>query len=314
MFFFLVLALLFLLVTAISSAIGLTGSGLQILDAIKVLPNRSSKQLFIWRLALITFFLTVVFMIAGIPSFLSLLSGSGKTPSTSSGNSQANVSIATPPVMPTSGSTPSPILIPSLTPESRTYEADWSTGMGGWIQSSGWRNVNGMLVNDGQDYDSDGHPTAIAPEFPQDIPDYSVQVDIQVVGYTDKGEISGLASFGVVVRSPDQVEGYKIGICASGGIYSCGSNAVPYELILSDGNFLQTIPVKEFQFHPDKGAWYTYRINVKGNTITVWTRRGSDPLSQVFQATDNKYLSAGRVGLWSYRSQISIRHFTITAL
>jgi hypothetical protein len=309
MFFFLILALLFLVITAISSAIGLTGSGLQILDAIKVLPDRTSKRNFIWRLALITFLLTVVFMLAGIPSFLSLLPNpeKGQRPS---GTSQASVSTTTPTFM----STPAPTPTPSPTPEPKTYKADWSTGMDGWVQSNGWSSVDGMLVNDGQDYDNDGHPTAIAPQFPQDIPDYSVQVDIQVARYTDEGGISGLASFGVVVRSPDQVEGYKVGVCVSGGIYSCGSNSAPYELMLSDGSFFQSTPVKESQFHPDKGVWYTYRVDVKGNTLTVWTRRGSDPFTQMFQATDNKYLSVGRVGLWSYRSQINVRNFTITAL
>lgn len=164
-----------------------------------------------------------------------------------------------------------------------------------------------MLVNDGTDYNNDGHPTAIAPYPPQDIRDYSVQVDIRLDRYTDEGGFSGEAGFGVVVRSPDQVGGYKIGVCASAGIYSCGT--YDHELLLSDGSFFQDQPVKQYPFRPAEGTWHTYRIDVQGNTITVWIDG-----SQAFQVTDDKYLSAGSVGLWSDRSQISVRNFTITAL
>ena len=82
--------------------------------------------------------------------------------------------------------------------------------MDGWVQSGGWSSVNGLLINDGQGYNLDGYPTAIAPVFSQDNPNYSVQVDIRVDRYTDEGGISG---FGIVVRSPDQVGGYKLGVC-----------------------------------------------------------------------------------------------------
>jgi hypothetical protein len=188
------------------------------------------------------------------------------------------------------------------------YKADWSKGMDGWVQSGGWSSVNGMLVNDGQDYNNDGHPTASAPLFPQDIPNYSVQVDMRLDRYTDEGGISGLAGFGVVVRwSQDQNGGYKIGVCASAGIYSCGN--ADHELLLSDGSFFQSAPVRQVLFRPAYGTWHTYRIDVQGNTITVWVDGG-----MIFQATDDKYLSAGTVGLWSDRSQISVRNFTITAL
>lgn len=111
---------------------------------------------------------------------------------------------------------PTPFPTPSPTPEPRTYKADWSNGLGGWTQSGGWSSSNGMLINDGSDYNNDGHPTAIAPTFPQDIANYSVQTDIRLDRYTDEGGISGEAGFGFVVRSPDQIAGDKLGVCASG--------------------------------------------------------------------------------------------------
>ena len=55
--------------------------------------------------------------------------------------------------------------------------------------------------------------------------------------------------------------------------------------------------------------WHTYRIDVNGNTIIAWIEGAI-----VFQVTDDKFLSAGQVGLWSDHCQISVRSFTITAL
>lgn len=178
--------------------------------------------------------------------------------------------------------------------------------MDGWTQSDGWNSVNGMLVNDGSDYNIDGHPTAIAPSLPQGVTNYSVQADIRLDRYTDQG---GLASFGVVVRSPDNVGGYKIGVCAGTGIFACDTSGSGYDLRLSNDSFSQGEPVKQSPFHPTLGTWYTYRIDVQGNTITIWLGG-----AKIFSITDDKYLSAGSVGLWSDRCQISVRNFKITAL
>lgn len=196
---------------------------------------------------------------------------------------------------------------PSPTPEPKTYKEDWSNGLGGWTQSGGWSSSGGMLINDGSDYNNDGHPTAIAPTFPQDIANYSVQTDIWLDRYTDEGGISGEAGFGLVVRSPDQIAGYKLGVCASGGIYSCGN--ADHELILSNSFVFQSPPIKQTEFRPTEGTWYTYRLDVQGNMITAWVNG-----SMLLQTTDDKYLCAGSIGLWSDRSQISVRNFTINAL
>ena len=232
-------------------------------------------------------------------------SGVSSTPNSSTSQSGT---VSTPvQVAPTQPPQPTSIPTPLPTPEPRLYKADWSNGMDGWTESGGWSNVNGMLVNDGSQYSLSGDPTVIAPYPPQDIANYSVQADIRLDRYTDEGGFSGEASFGIVVRSPDGGGGYKIGVCVSAGIYSCGTS--DHEIIFSDGSFYQDTPVKQSPFRPAYATWHTYRIDVLGNTIIVWIDGG-----MVFQLTDDKFLSAGRVGLWSDRSQISVRSFTITAL
>ena len=217
-------------------------------------------------------------------------------------------------VQATPNPTPSPTPTPTPTPEPRLYRADWSGGMGGWTATNDWHIINGMLVNDGTQYASNGNPTAFAPYPPQDIANYSVQAKIRLDKYTDEGNF-GAASFGIAVRYSDSNGGYKLGACASAPGYSlvtpCGATGfdIVHVLILSDGDFSNDTPVKKVPFQPGYGNWHTYRIDVNGNSIIVWLDG-----SQVFQATDDKFLSAGQVGLWSDRCQISVRSFTITAL
>jgi hypothetical protein len=124
---------------------------------------------------------------------------------------------------------------------------------------------------------------------------------------SDEGAFSGEDSFGVVVRSPNDIGGYKVGVCVSAGIYSCGIS--DHEVIFSDGSFYQDTPVKQAPFRPAYGTRHTYRIDVQGNIVTVWIDG-----SRIFQVTEDKYLSAGSVGLWSDRSQISVRSFRIISL
>jgi hypothetical protein len=229
-------------------------------------------------------------------------------------NSNVGASTSTPSGVLVPSPTPTPTPTPTPPPEPKIYRADWSSGMGGWTATNDWHIVNGMLVNDGTQHASEGNPTAFAPYPPQDIANYSVQAEIRLDKYTDAGDY-GADSFGIAVRYSDSNGGYKLGACASAPGYSlvtpCDASdfAVSYVLILSDGDFSNDTPVKKVPFQPGSGNWHTYRIDVQGNTITVWIDG-----SMVFQVTDDKFLSAGQVGLWSDRCQISIRSFTITAL
>ncbi len=115
--FFLILALCSLVVGAISGAMGFTAGGMQILESIKV-KNPQDKKKFIRNVVFVTSFLTVIFLLAGLPSFLSLISqsGSGNAPSPSPGNSQAAISVATV----TSAPTSQPTLVPTSVPPTPT--------------------------------------------------------------------------------------------------------------------------------------------------------------------------------------------------
>lgn len=220
----------------------------------------------------------------------------------SNSSSTTNVSSGTTSSLPSPTPTPTPTPTPEPKKGDTLYQANWSSGMNGWIGSNDWHVVSGMLVNDGTQYETDGNPTIIAPYLPSSA-DYAVIADIQLVRYSDEGSISGLDDFGIVVRSPEGGGGYSFIVCASAGFQSCGKN--DDEVLLSDGN---AAPIDEMQYHP-QSKWHTYRIEVKGDTITVLIDGGT-----VFQDTDNKYLDAGRIGLWSNDSQISIRSFKVIML
>src|SRR6266567_2479738 len=218
----------------------------------------------------------------------------GKTPTTKT--------IPTPTTAPTPTPTPFPTPTPTPFPQSGTvlYKADWSSGMNGWAGGDDWKTSSGLLLNDGTQSNS----IILAPYNPgnSNIADYAVETVIQFVRHSDEGALGGLDSFGVIVRSPDGQKGYEFSACASAGFFSCGSNSV--EIFISNGS--QNIA--ENPYVPQKGSTHTFRMEVKGNKIKVLID------SRLFlQATDNTFLSGGQVGLFSNRSQITIRSFTVTA-
>jgi serine/threonine protein kinase len=184
------------------------------------------------------------------------------------------------------------------------YRADWSTGLTGWTGTEGWTASGGMLNSNGQDYGNGAG--MFAPLDLSEIPDYAVEAEIQVVRAA-AGTISALVSFGVVVRMQNDGTGYNVGSCASSGIFSCATNQ-PAQWVagLWADKGRTTLDVRPFKPGAD---WHTYRIEVRGNRITV-SIDGSPALS----TTDNTYISGTKVGLWSNRIQISVRRFEITAL
>src|SRR5437588_470683 len=111
---------------------------------------------------------------------------------------------------PTSTAGPTAPVTASATPSGRAalpYQADWSTGMGGWTGSQDWKAVGGMLVNDGSSYSQAASVTA--PDVLGGTSDYTAEADIQLLQYVNKG----LASFGLVVRSTSTGGGYGAGHC-----------------------------------------------------------------------------------------------------
>jgi hypothetical protein len=168
---------------------------------------------------------------------------------------------------------------------------NWS----GWPLGSGWKRLSGVLLNDGTNGDYNGRATLLAPASCQPkTMDYAVEAKIQVVTFS--GNYTG---FGINVRevpfSPHE-PGYSTYIddaaSDSGARISVGG-----------GDVLKSAP-----FSPGTD-FHVYRAEVKGNTITFLID-GATVLSVV----DNRYLSAGKVGLWCANTQIELSSFKVVTL
>jgi len=292
-----------LVVDAIGYGIGILSAIASIWQFIESRNNLQARRRAI--ICLIASFLVISGTYFGTyATFASRTSGSAILPnSTSNSSTNGTNTVVTPTPSPTAAPTPTP----SPTSIPRLYSSDWSKGMDGWTGGSDWSALNGMLVNNGTQYESNGEPSIITPYLPASA-DYVVQADIQLVRYSDGGAVTAMDDFGIVVRSPNEGGGYKLSICGSSGLGYCGTGKNNYEALLSNGDPVYDTPLAESPLKPPFN-WHNYRIEVKGNTITVSIDGGF-----VFQATDNKYLAPGRVGLWSDRCQISARNFKITLL
>jgi hypothetical protein len=55
--------------------------------------------------------------------------------------------------------------------------------------------------------------------------------------------------------------------------------------------------------------WHTYRLEVSGNRITLRIDK-----QVMINTADNRFLSAGGVGLWSTEYQLEVRRFRVIAL
>jgi len=162
----------------------------------------------------------------------------------------------------------------------------------GWPLRSGWKLLNGMLLNDGSNGGYNGKSTLVAPASCQPkTMDYAVEAKIQVVQSNDN-----YSGFGINVRgipsSPTET-GYSIYIDATSGA----------EIAVVQGDVLKNAP-----FTPGTN-FHVYRAEVKGNTITFLID-GSVVLSVV----DNKYISTGQVGLWCANAQIELSSFKLVKL
>ncbi len=162
-----------------------------------------------------------------------------------------------------------------------------------------------MLVNNGES--SRTTITAVAPVVLDSNDDYIVEAEIRKDKYSNEN-ISALASFGLVVRAPDEGEdgGYGLGHCAAVGIFSCSNASANYVAVLwtADG---QASVIKATAFKPGYD-WHTYKVEVKGTKIKLFVDGGL-----MFSGQDNRFLAGGRVGLWSYRTQVSVKSFAVTS-
>lgn len=171
------------------------------------------------------------------------------------------------------------------------YQADWSNGTAGWTTGYGWSVLNGMLINNGVDADN-RWGMATAPYRPRTI-DFAVEAEFRVDG-------PGCGySFGFVVRSPQPREGIWAGYYAN-----CTN-----DVYISIDGIPETTGgqgVSSGRYKLD-GGWHRLRIEVQGNAITFFV---DDNI--VSNGVNNRRLSSGSVGLWSWHTQVSVRNFRVT--
>ena len=163
----------------------------------------------------------------------------------------------------------------------------------GWHLGNGWKQLNDLLLNDGTNGDYNGRPTLVAPASCQPkTTDYAVEARIQVVTFSG----SNYAGFGINVRGqppPSQQTGYTTYIDAFSGA----------NISVVGGDVLKSV-----SFNPGT-AFHDYRVEVKANTITFLID-GNTVLSVV----DNRFISAGQVGLWCANTQIEVSSFEVDKL
>lgn len=147
-----------------------------------------------------------------------------------------------------------------------------------------------MLLSTGESYRTTA--TALAPLDLEQVGDFAVDAEIQLVRHN-----SGANSFGVMVRVQDDGTGYAAGATASDEV-----------VLLAELGGGRPTTLDSRPFTPELG-WHRYRIEVRGNETRVLVDG-----QQVLSATDNTFLTGKRVGLWSQRSQLSVRSFEVTAL
>lgn len=107
--------------------------------------------------------------------------------------------------VPTSGGTGQPHATATPTPQS-LYAADWSRGTGGWTLPPHWRIQQGQLVNDGLSKDP------IAIPYPVTTGRYTVEIQLQVLGYAVAPDCFSCSQYGLGADSPDGHQLYLAGV------------------------------------------------------------------------------------------------------
>jgi hypothetical protein len=151
-----------------------------------------------------------------------------------------------------------------------------------------------MLVNDGTEPYSRFAPTFAS--YRPESPDYAVEAKIRVI--QDRA-----SSFGVVVRARAN-EGYAVGV---GGFWGRTTNICYLDGWWGTNDRANCIAAGQ-AFDPGTD-WHTYRIEVKANVITLLIDN-----AVMTSVTDNRFLSAGLVGLWSNRYHLEVLDFKIIKL
>jgi len=173
----------------------------------------------------------------------------------------------------------------------------YETGVGkggfeAWSLTPDWKHLNGVLLNDG----TGGNFAPIFAPYRPNSADYVVEAQIRSLTNASN-------SFGVVVRA-DGGKGYATGVGGGWG----GTTNICYLSGWWGTNDMGGCVGKGQAFDPGS-EWHTYRVEIKGNTITLFIDN-----AVMTRVTDNRFLSAGAVGLWSNRYQLEVRNFRVMAV
>ena len=207
------------------------------------------------------------------------------------------VPTATPMPTATATATAVPTATPIPRPGTILYQTDWSKGFDGWGASKDWKTYNGMLVNDGthsEDYCArEAIQPSLVPPYQPSTPDYSVEVQVQMV----RGDGNCSNSFGIDARAVagDRWTGYtgSVGPPGDGGAY------------ISDFNN----DLAHTGFDPGT-AWHTYRFEVHGTNMKLFVDNGL-----ILATSDAKYLTTpGQIGLWDMGIYLYLRSCVVKQL
>jgi hypothetical protein len=191
------------------------------------------------------------------------------------------------------------------------YSADWSGGMAGWGGPAQWGASSGELVasGDNQNYLDVDHTTAIAPFHPA-YADYAVASRIRLItcGTTPPGCYGG---FGLALRlgqNPDTGWIFGVDVTGEGPPYAAKAEVYPAEK-LGGSTYCGVYCSVAYTPYTPGTDWHTYRAEVRGNHVKLLIDGYT-----VVDATDNRFLAPGAVGLVAFGAQIEVSSFQVTAL
>jgi serine/threonine protein kinase len=253
-------------------------------------------------LALIGILVALVFVGSGAflgPKASPTASGVVDGGTATSGASEVPQAAVSQPATTTTAPNPTAATSPSASASSAAssalaYTADWSGGLNssGWTGTADWSVQSGQLVSDGTG--DSKFPSANAPVIPT-TRDYAAEADIHVAG--------GCGSFGIVVRWDGGGGGFGAG-------YRCADQSLQLRTIGDWPNAGQYDgPLAGKAFAPS--GWFKLRIEVQGKEVRILV----NGLQQIdYKYDDNSNLEPGYVGLWSDKTQIEVRSFTVGVL
>ena len=184
-------------------------------------------------------------------------------------------------------------------------QADWSKGLNGWAGSSQWKVLNGKLLSDGMNIGPgfsvapSGSDSIMSPSCQPSTKNYAVEAKMQIL---DSPDSCYLAIRGRVQPAGSGYGGYFVGFDS----YFGDATIIPF--------FPSTSP--RYGFWPTKSRIYNpgltehlYHVEFRENQITLKIDN-----HVILQATDNRFLGTGEVGLENGGCQISVSSFKILTL